>query len=157
MKFYPRLPLPTFPVPTSLLRRSSRDYARRRRRPRQHRRAGLRNRRRRRPLGNETATRRRDLLGTTEADRDVDTARYRQRDVDLALADGEFGGAGDVVESVRRHGVVVCVILACAVLVLASIKESGGDVRLHVEQHAVGFAVAKGKTFAVCFAERLAC
>jgi hypothetical protein len=36
-------------------------------------------------------------------------------EVELAFADGELGGAGDVVEGVGGHGVVVCVVgAACS-------------------------------------------
>jgi hypothetical protein len=48
----------------------------------------------------------------------------------LALADGELGGAGDVVEGVGGAGVVVCIVGAGVELVLR--KGSAIGMRNHV-------------------------
>jgi hypothetical protein len=95
-----------------LIRRSLRDRPRNRRRPRNIPRARLRHRRLRRALRNEATTRARNFLGATESQTNIDAAWQRQLDAKLALAHGKFGGAGDVVEGVGRHGVVVCVVFA---------------------------------------------
>lgn len=59
--------------------------------------------------------------------------------VELALADRKLGWAGNIVEGVWRHRVVVRVI-GC----------------IDIEQHAVGLAIAKALTFVVSFTKSLA-
>lgn len=79
----------------------------------------------------------------------------------MALADGQLGGARDVVEGVGRHGVVVCVVLAVKSRLVECMVCEGDDgevedVRCDVEEHAVGLAVAEGLALGVGLAESLA-
>jgi hypothetical protein len=95
---------------TVIRSRSLCNRSRRRRRPRHIIRARLRHRRLRRSTRNKARTRRGDFLRAAQTKGDVNTARKRELDANLALADGEFGGARHVVKGVGRHGVVVCVV-----------------------------------------------